>query len=99
MDRGAAAGGDLGHLGDRHRPPTPGAVVVDRLAMGDRDQPAAQVAVVLQLRVGTQGGEEGLLEAVLGVGAADSPPQHRHHIGGVLVDQSLERRQLGHLVD
>ena len=56
-------------------------MVVDRLAVGDRDQPAAQVAGVAQLRVGAQGGEEGLLEAVLGAVASDraraAPPSRR----------------------
>ena len=60
--------GDLGRLGDRQRPAPVGAVMVDRLAVGDRQQPAAQVVGVVELRVGAQGGEEGLLEAVLGVG-------------------------------
>jgi hypothetical protein len=74
-------------------------VVVDRFAMGDRDQPAAQVARVAQPRVGAQGGEERFLEAVLGVHPPDGPTQHRHHVGGVLVDQDLKWRQLSHLVD
>jgi len=74
-------------------------VVIDRLAMGDRDQPATQVPPVLQLGVGPQGGEEGLLEAVLGAGAADRSAQDGHHVARVLVDQGLERGQFAHLVD
>ena len=31
--------------------------------------------------------------------AADRPAQHRHHVGGVLVDQDLERGQVSHLMD
>lgn len=72
--------------------PVPRPVVVDRLPVGDRHQPAAQVAGVAQARVGAQGGEKRLLEGVLGPLAADRAAQHRHHLGGVLVDQRLEGR-------
>ena len=87
------------HLGHRQRPPAPGAVVVDRFAVRDRDQPAAQIAAVLQLRIGAQGGDEGLLEAVVGVAAPDRAAAYGHHLVRVLVDQGLERGQLSHLVD
>jgi hypothetical protein len=90
---------DLGDFGHRDRTASPGAVVVDRLAVGDRDQPAAQVAVVLELRVGTQRRQERLLEAVLGALAPDRPAQHGHHLGRVLVDQDLERGQCAHHMD
>ena len=78
-----AAGGD--------GPAPAGAVVVDRLAMRDREQPGAQVARVLQARVGAQGGDEGLLEAVLGVVGADGRHQEPEHVGAVLIHQRLKR--------
>jgi hypothetical protein len=87
---------ELFHLGDRNRPAPAGAVVVDRLAVGNRKQPAAQIAGVFQLRIGAQGGDEGLLETVVGIGASDCATQHAHHVGGVLVEKGLEGRQLGH---
>jgi hypothetical protein len=74
-------------------------VVVDRLAVGDRQQPAAQVARVAQLRVGAQGREEGLLEAVLDAVPADGAAQDRHHGGGMLVQHGLKRGQRGHSWD
>jgi hypothetical protein len=77
--------GNLLRLRDRQRPASVGTVVVDRLAMGDGQQPTAQIAVVAQLRVGPQRRQEGLLEAVLGVAPADGAAQHRHHVGGVVV--------------
>src|SRR6201996_386580 len=86
----------LAHRLDRHRRPSPGPVVVDRLAVGDRHQPSPQVAGIAQARVGTQRGHEGLLEGVLGPLAADGPAQYRHHFGGVLVDQRLEWREVCH---
>lgn len=67
-------------------------MVVDRLAVGDRQQPAAQVAIVVQLRIGPERRQKRLLEAVLRVSPADGPAQHRHHVGSVLVEQDLEGR-------
>ncbi len=90
---------NLDDLGDRDRPASPGAVVVNRLAVGDRQKPAAQVGRRLQLGVGAQGGDEGLLEAILGVKAPDGAAQHSHHGGGVFVEQGLEGGQLGQGVD
>jgi hypothetical protein len=89
----------LGHLGNRQGAASVGAVMVDCLAVGDGQQPAAQVAGVAQLRVGAQRGEEGLLEAVLRIAAADGPSQDRHHLGGVLVEQGLKRGQGGQVTD
>jgi hypothetical protein len=74
-------------------------VVVDRLAVGDRQQPAAQVVGVAEPWVGAERRQECLLEAVLGVGAADGAAQGRHHDPGVLADQCLERGESFHLTD
>jgi hypothetical protein len=74
-------------------------MVVDRLAVGDGDQPSAQVVAVLELRVGAQRGQEGLLKAVVRVDPADRAPQDSEHLAGVIVEQLLERGQFGHLVD
>ncbi len=57
-------------LGDRQRPPGPRAVGVERLAVGDRQHPGAQVRVRPQARVGAQRRDERLLKAVLGVDRA-----------------------------
>jgi hypothetical protein len=81
---------------DRQRPPPIGAMVVDRLAVGDRHQPAAQVVVALEPRVGAQGGEKGLLKAVVGVDPADRPAQDPEHLAGVTVEQDLERGKRAH---
>ncbi len=91
--------GFLRDLGDRQRTAPACAVVIDRLAVRDRQQPAAQVAVVVQLRIGAQRRQEGLLEAVIGIGAADGAAQHGHHVPGVLVEEGLERGQGGHVMD
>ena len=54
---------------------------------------------MLELRVGAQRGEEGLLEAVVGVDPSDRAAQHAEHFAGVPVEQSLEWRQrCGHAV-
>ena len=65
-------------VGGRRAPARPGtsptgtgrararAVVVDRLAVGDRQHPGAQVVAVAQPRVGPQRRQERLLEAVVG---------------------------------
>ena len=50
---------------------------------------------MLELRVGAQGGEERLLEAVVGVDAADRSAQHAEHFAAVAVEQDLERGQGG----
>ena len=46
-------------------------------------------------RVGPQRGDEGLLEAVVGVDAADGRSQHAEHLAGVPVEQGLERWEGG----
>ena len=97
--RQAVFGRGLGDLGDRDRPASAGAMVVDRLAVGDRQQPAAQVARVAELGIGAQRRQKGLLEAVLGSVAADGAAQDSHHRGGMLVQNGLKRRQRGHSVD
>jgi hypothetical protein len=54
--------------------------MVDRLVVRDREQPGAQVAAVLQPGVGAQRGDEGLLEAVLGLVRADGGDQESEHV-------------------
>jgi len=68
--------------------------MIDRLAMGDRQQPAAQVTVVLELRVRPQRREEGLLKAVLGVAWTDAGDQESQHVVLMAFEQLLERGQL-----
>ena len=53
---------------------------------------------VLEARVGAQSGDEGLLEAVLGVVGADRRDQEPEHVGAVLVEQRLKRGKglIGH---
>jgi hypothetical protein len=64
--------------------------MVDRLAVRDGEQPRAEIAGVIQLRVRAECGDEGLLEAVLGVMGADGGDQEAEHVGAVLVEQCLE---------
>ena len=91
--------GDFGHLRNRQWPAAVGAVVVDGFAVGDRQQPAAQVARVAQLWVCAQRGEERLLKAILGLAAADRAAEHRHHLSGMVVEQGLKGWQRGQVRD
>ena len=78
----------------RHRLGTAGAraLVVDRLAPRDGEDPGAQIAR-MRSRVGAQRGDEGLLEAVVGVGWADHPAQERPHGVEVILQEHLKRRE------
>ena len=67
-----------------------GAVMVERLAVGDRQHPAAQVLGVAQPRVGAHRGEERLLEAVVGVLAADRRHEEAPDRLALLVEEALE---------
>ena len=69
------------------------AVVVDRLAVRDREQPGAQVAGVLKLGVGAQRRDERLLEDSPRHRMADGGHQEAEHVGAVLVQQRLEGRK------
>ena len=70
---GADGARPSGRFQFRHRdgPPSMGPVVVDRLAVGDRQQPGAQVGRVAQPWVGAHRRDERLLEAVVGVDGPD----------------------------
>jgi len=57
----------------------------------DRHQPAAHVAVGAQLRVGTQGGDERLLPAVVGIDRSHHAAQHLQHGAAVVGHDALER--------
>ena len=46
-------------------------------------------------RVGAQGGDEGLLKAVVGIDPADRAAQHAEHFARVTVEQNLEWRKRG----
>jgi hypothetical protein len=67
-------------------------VVVERLAVRDREDPRAQVRVAAQARVGPHRGQEGLLEAVVRLLAADGRHQEAVHVVAVLVEERLEGR-------
>ena len=82
---------------DWPRPPCLAPMMVDRLAARNRQQPRPQVARVLEIGVGTKGGDEGLLEAVVGVMAPNARGEEAEYISGVLVEQGLKRRQVAHL--
>ena len=73
--------------------PRPRADVVDHLAVGDRQQPAAQVRGVAQARIGAQRREPGLLVAVVGVDRTDARDQEAVDIASMRVEQCLERGQ------
>jgi hypothetical protein len=68
-------------------------VLVDCDPARDRVRPRAQVLAVTELRIRTQGAEEGLLERVLG--ALASEPSHEEGVDLllVLVVEAFERRQ------
>jgi nicotinate-nucleotide pyrophosphorylase (carboxylating) len=100
----AVAGDPSAHLLRRpggQRLPSPGAVVIDRLAVRDREQPGAQVSGVLEPWIGPERGDEGLLKAVLGVVRTDRGDEETEHVRAVLVEQLLEggKRDIGHLVN
>jgi hypothetical protein len=63
--------------------------------MSDGEEPGPQVAGAAQPGVGTQGGKERLLEAVLGVGQTDGGDEEAKDIVAVLVEDRLKGRQLG----
>jgi hypothetical protein len=66
--------------------------VVDRLAVSDRQQPAAKVRSIAQARVGAQRRQPGLLVAVVGIGTTDHRHQEAVHVATVRVEQLLKRR-------
>ncbi len=70
------------------------AVEVDRLVLGDSEQPGAQVVGAAQLRVGAQGGDPGLLEAVVGFGRPGARHAEAVDVEAVLLEEGLERRKL-----
>ncbi len=66
---------------------------VGRLALGDGVQPRPKVVGVAQSGVGTKGGHERLLQAVLRRIDADAADQEPMELGRVVVHQALKRRQ------
>ena len=79
-------------IGDGQRPAPVRAVGVDRLAVRDREHPRPQVGVAAQPRVRAQGRQERLLEAVVGLLAADRRHQEPVHVIAVLIEEHLEWR-------
>ena len=75
----------------RDRPSTAAAVVVDRLVVGDGEQPGVEVAGVRQSVVGAERRDERVLENVLGVVRADRGDEVSEHVGRVLLEHLLER--------
>ena len=68
-----------------------GAQLVERLAVGDRHEPAADVAVRTQAGIRPHGGQERLGPCVVGVGGGEQGPAHAHHDRPVLAHDVLER--------
>ena len=66
---------------------------VDRLVLGDPEQPRAQV-VAAQLRIGPQSGDPGLLEAVVRLAGSGAGGAKAVHVRAVLVEESLKGRQV-----
>ena len=91
--RGDSRLGQLFGRGHRRRPARPRADVVDGLAVGDREQPTANVGRIPQLRVGAQGRQPRLLVAVVGVDGAHGGDQESVHVAAVRVEEGLERWQ------
>ena len=60
--------------------------------MGDRHEPAADVAVRAQAGVRPHGGQERLGPRVIGVGRTDHREADPQHDGPVAFDDDLERR-------
>ena len=69
--------------------------MVDRLAVRDGEDPAAQVRGVTQSWIGAQRGQPRLLITVVGIDAADRGDEEAVDITGMGVEQLLEWRQ-GH---
>ena len=67
---------------------------VDRLVLGDPEQPRAQVVATAQLRIGPQGGDPGLLEAVVRLAGPGAGDAEAVHVSAVLVEESLKGRQV-----
>ena len=93
VETGAIAG-SVERILDREWRAIPRPDLVDRLAVGDCDEPGAHVTVGAQVGVGAQGRDERLRPGVLGGGiGAEHSTAHAHHHRPVLVDDRLERRE------
>ena len=79
----------------RDRASGPRPVVVERLAVRDRQKPAAEVVRVAQARVGAERRDHRLLEAVVGVDGPDGADEKPQDGIRVIVEQALKRR--GHV--
>ena len=78
----------------RHGPPGSRPVRVDRLVLGDLEQPAADVVGPAQARVCAQRRYPGLLEAVVGVHRAGGGDEEAVHVGPLRLEDGLEGRKL-----
>jgi hypothetical protein len=82
--------GNLGQLSHRDGPALAGAEVVERLAVGDGQDPRARVTGP-HPRVGAHRRQERLLKAVVGGVAAHGGDQEAPHVVAVSVEEALER--------
>ena len=85
--------GPLGNLLDRDRAAIRRAVRVERLSLGDPEQPPAQVGLVAEPGICPKRRQHRLLPAVLGVDRAHAGRQIAVNVGPVLVEERLERWQ------
>src|SRR5207244_3007522 len=67
-----------------------GAMMIEGLAVRDREHPGPQVRVGAQAGIGAHRREEGLLEAVVGVAAADGRDEEAPDVLAVFVEEALE---------
>jgi len=87
-----------GHRGQRrgvdfNRRSVP-AAVIDGLALGDDVQPGPKVVAAREPGIGAKGRQERFLETVLGVGRPDRGHQEPMEFGRVVIDESLEGREM-----
>ena len=88
-----AAGRGFGQLVHRDGAAGAGAVLVDRLAFGDRDQPRLDVAARPELGIGAHRGEERLRPGVVSILRAEHGPADSQDGRPVRGHDLLERRQ------
>ena len=82
----------LGEVGDRSPISPPPAVMVDRLPMSDREQPASQVRSFGEIWKGTQRRHEGVLKAVVGLVSTHRSNEKTVDVFAVGVQECLKGR-------
>ena len=68
--------------------------MIDRLALGDDIQPRPEVVATREPGVGAESRQERFLETVFGVGRPDRGNQEPMEFGRVVIDESLEGREM-----